>query len=96
MKGTRLNDHILRAIDEELARLRQARALLANSGSAAAVKSSIPASTARASKAGPRRTLGPKARRAIAQAQRKRWAKAKRQPKPAAPATAARKEAAAS
>lgn len=83
-----MNDHILHAIDEELAKLRQARAILANS-----VKSPAPASTARASKAEPRRTLSPKARRAIAEAQRKRWAKAKSQPKSVAPAIAARKDA---
>ena len=78
LKGTRLNDHILNAIDEEIARLQEARDLLA-SGETTAAK---PAKT--------RRTLSPKARRAIADAQRKRWAKARRQKK------AAKKESAAS
>jgi hypothetical protein len=61
-----LNDHILQALDEEIARLREARALL--TGAVVAQPAG-------------RRTLSPKARRAIAEAQRKRWAKTRRQKK---------------
>lgn len=61
-----MNDQILNAIDQEIAKLREARALLAE-GTTATAKS--------------RRTLSPKARRAIADAQHKRWAKVKRQKK---------------
>jgi hypothetical protein len=91
-KGTVLNDHILKAIDEEIARLRQARAILAESGSPSPSKKAKKASAVTASKAAPRRTLSAKARRAIAEAQRKRWAKVKSQKKAAAPAAGVRKE----
>jgi hypothetical protein len=64
-----VNEDILNALDEEIARLREARALLA--GSATTAGNAAPK----------RRTLTPKARRAIAEAQRKRWAKARRQKK---------------
>jgi hypothetical protein len=64
-----VNEDILNALDEEIARLQEARALLAG-GTATAGK---PATR--------RRTLSPKARRAIADAQRKRWAKARSQKK---------------
>jgi hypothetical protein len=64
-----LNEDILNALDEEIARLREARALLAGSPATAGA----PATK--------RRTLSPKARQAIAEAQRKRWAKARRQKK---------------
>jgi hypothetical protein len=89
LKGTTLNDEILNAIDEEIAKLRQARALLAESGTPSAGKR---AAKATAAKPAPRRKLSAKARRAIAEAQRKRWAKVKSQKKAAAPATTARKE----
>jgi hypothetical protein len=71
-----LNDQILKALDEEIARLRQARDLLASSSTSAGRKKA--ASTP---KAGPRRKLSAKARRAIADAQRRRWAKVKSQKK---------------
>jgi hypothetical protein len=64
-----VNEDILNALDEEIARLHQARALLA--GNTATV----------GKPAKGRRTLSPKARRAIAEAQRKRWAKARSQKK---------------
>ena len=84
-KGTLLNDQILNAIDEEIARLRQARAILANSGTSAGRKTTANAATP---KARTRRKLSAKARRAIADAQRRRWAKVKSQKKAvAAPAT---------
>jgi hypothetical protein len=91
-----LNDHILNAIDEEIAKLRQARALLADSGSPAAGKRAKKAPSAAASRPAPRRTLSAKARRAIAEAQRKRWAKVKSQKKAAAPVAPARREPASS
>ena len=73
-----MNDQILKAIDEEIARLRQARAILANSSTPAGRKPAAPAATP---KAGTRRKLSAKARRAIADAQRRRWAKVKSQKK---------------
>ena len=79
-KGTSLNEHILNAIDVELAKLRQARAILANSGQAPAA-------------ARPRRKLSAKARKAIADAQHKRWARVKSQKKAGASAVAAKKAA---
>jgi hypothetical protein len=84
-----LIDHILNAIDEELARLREARALLAENRGTALPK------TAKSAAAPTRRTLSPKARRAIADAQRKRWAKARKQKKASTPAKAVNKEPAA-
>ena len=77
-RKTSLNDQILKAIDEEIARLREARTLLAGSGS------SIGGKKTAASGASPRRKLSAKARRAIADAQRRRWAKVKSQKKSAA------------
>jgi hypothetical protein len=82
-KGTLLNDQILNAIDEEIARLRQARAILANSDTSAGRKTAASAVTP---KARTRRKLSAKARRAIADAQRRRWAKVKSQKKATAAA----------
>jgi hypothetical protein len=85
-----LNEQILQALDAEIARLQQARNILA---------SALPASSGRgrpksAAKApGTRRELSPQARKAIADAQKKRWAKVKSQKKAAA--SAAKKETAA-
>jgi hypothetical protein len=78
-----LNDQILNAIDEEIARLRQARALLADSETSAGRKTSAKAV---GPKPGPRRKLSAKARRAIADAQRRRWAKVNSQKKATAAA----------
>jgi hypothetical protein len=79
-----VNDHILNAIDEEIVRLRQARALLGNVSQGTSRKTGRKSSAAAASE--PRRKLSAKARHAIAEAQRKRWAKVKAQKKPTAPA----------
>jgi hypothetical protein len=79
-----VNDQILNAIDEEIAKLRQARAILADSSTPSAGRT---ASKATAAGPAPRRKLSAKARRAIAEAQRKRWAKVKSQKKAAAPAS---------
>jgi hypothetical protein len=89
LKGTSLNDEILKAIDEEIANLRQARAILADSSGRSTGKRVARATSAEPA---PRRKLSAKARRAIAEAQRKRWAKVKSQKKAAAPANTARKE----
>jgi hypothetical protein len=76
-----LNDQILQLIDEEIARLQQARALLTESG---------PADSASAEPgAKPRRQLSPKASRAIAEAQRKRWEKVHSRANAATPPPAA-------
>jgi hypothetical protein len=88
-----LNDQILNAIDQEILRLRQARAILTHSSPARPTSKSGKTSAA---KTKPRRILSAKARRAIAEAQRKRWAKVRSQRKPAIPAVEAKKESAAS
>jgi hypothetical protein len=75
-----VNDQILNAIDEEIAKLRQARAVLAGSASLSVRKKP----TAAVTHTKPRRKLSAKARKAIADAQRKRWAKVKSQKKAAA------------
>ena len=76
-----MNDQILNAIDEEIARLRQARTLLADSAPSAGRRT---AAKAVSPKTGSRRKLSAKARRAIADAQRRRWAKVKSQKKASA------------
>jgi hypothetical protein len=80
-----VNDDILNAIDEEIAALRQARDILAQSSTPRAGKK--PAAVTHKK---PRRQLSAQARKAIADAQHKRWAKVKSQKK-AAKAPAARK-----
>ncbi len=70
-------DHIWNALDEEIARLRQARALLADTAAGPARGTAKKTSARATSAPGPRRTLSAKARRAIADAQRRRWAKVK-------------------
>ena len=79
-----MNDQILNALDEEIARLRQARALLGGVSNATTRKSAKKASASASSEPRPRRKLSAKARRAIAEAQHKRWAKVKAQKKSAA------------
>ena len=70
-------ENILTEIDAEIARLKQARALLANLGSAttkaAVMQTKAPAKV----KAAKKRILSPEARAKIAAAQRRRWAKHK-------------------
>jgi hypothetical protein len=60
-------NQIIAELDIEIARLREVRALL--SGSADGIKSKAPTK---------RRTLSAEARKRIAEAQKKRWAKAKK------------------
>jgi hypothetical protein len=76
-----LNDLILKSIDEEIAKLRQVRAILAGSDTAPGRKTAAPVGAVK-----PRRKLSAKARNAIAEAQRRRWAKVKSQKKAAAQA----------
>ena len=66
-------DSILAEIDSEIARLTEARALLAGMSSAAAPAKVTSAKKA-AKKTGKRRQLSPEARKRIADAQHKRWA----------------------
>jgi hypothetical protein len=72
-------DHIWNALDEEIARLRQARALLEGAATGPIRKTAKKTSARAISEPAPRRTLSAKARHAIAEAQRKRWAKVKAQ-----------------
>lgn len=79
-----MSDDILNAIDQEIARLQQARAILAGSSKPPAGKKSTTAAAAAVTQNKPRRKLSAKARKAIADAQRKRWAKVKSQKKASA------------
>ena len=82
-----MNEQILQALDAEIARLQEARNILASalpSSSSGRGRKSAPRAK------GTRKELSPQARKAIADAQRKRWAKVKREKKAAA---AAKKEA---
>ncbi len=82
-----MNHQILQAIEEELDRLMQVRAILSESEAA---YGAAPATRK------PRRNLSPKARRAIADAQHRRWEKVHSLKKDAAPqSTPALKETAA-
>jgi ribonucleotide reductase alpha subunit len=68
-------DHIWNAIDEEIARLRQARTLLEGAATRPTRGTGKKTSARAISGPVPRRTLSAKARHAIAEAQRRRWAK---------------------
>jgi hypothetical protein len=72
-------DHqsILATIDAEIARLHQVRTLLANTGNSHGVRNKRRAKEATATKP-KKRTLSAEARARIAEAQRKRWAAARR------------------
>jgi hypothetical protein len=96
LERNKLNDQILNAIDEEIAKLRQARAILTDAARTPVSKSATTASPALLPKAKTRRKLSAKARKAIADAQRKRWAKVKSQKKAATAALPVKKEPAAS
>ena len=77
-------NRILAEIDAQIAKLQQARALLAGSSSTApAVKKAVGRprkSAATSSKATPKkRILSPEARKRIAEAQKKRWAETRKQ-----------------
>jgi hypothetical protein len=66
---------VLAAIDEEISRLTQARALLAGSNGHGAAKG---ATSGGFKTAGVKRVLSPEARKRIADAQRRRWAAQKK------------------
>ena len=69
-------DSILVQIDAEIARLKQARSLLANIGEVAikVTERKTKKSSAKVKKGKKTRVLSPEARKRIADAQRKRWA----------------------
>jgi hypothetical protein len=68
-------EQILSAIDQEISRLQQARKLLQSSGGSKLVSGL--SSNGRKTRA--RRTLSPEARARIAAAQKRRWAKQKKE-----------------
>lgn len=68
-------DLIVQQIDSEIARLTQARALLAGIGKSVTVSPAVAAKSAPVKAAKKKkRVLSPEARKRIADAQRKRWA----------------------
>jgi hypothetical protein len=67
-------ENVLAEIDQQIAKLQQARALLIRSTSAPVVKPGRPASPKAAAAPRKRRKLSAAGRKAIAEAQRKRWA----------------------
>jgi hypothetical protein len=68
-------DSILAQIDAEIARLTQARSLLANLGTVSiAVAGHVTTEAPAKAKKKKKRVLSPEARKKIADAQRKRWA----------------------
>ena len=89
-----MNHQILNALDEEIERLRQARAILTGTSQARPARKS--ASTPATANVKPHRIFSEKARRAIADAQRKRWAKVRGEKKPAGQAVEATTESVAS
>ncbi len=86
-------DTFVAEIDAEIARLKQARTLLAGTESPAVAKkrgrpAGVVTATVKPAKKKAKRTLSPEARKAIGDAQKKRWAKVARLKKAAAKATA--------
>lgn len=67
---------LLATIDAEIAKLQQARNLIAGTGKV--TLGGKPDRIGRPKKAGRKRTLSPESRKRIADAQRKRWAAAKK------------------
>jgi hypothetical protein len=67
-------ENILAEIDQQIAKLQQAKALLSGSAPAPAAKRGRPAGTKYAAAPRKRRKLSAAGRKAIAEAQRKRWA----------------------
>ncbi len=70
-------ENIITEIDAEIARLKQARALLANLGSATTKAAVMQTNASAKVKTAKNRVLSPEARAKIAAAQRRRWAKQK-------------------
>ncbi len=67
-------ENILAQIDSEIARLKQARALLATTGTAATTSARKAGKAAAKGRPRKKRVLSADARKRIADAQRKRWA----------------------
>jgi len=67
-------EQILAAIDEEISKLQQVRKLLQTSGG-----NKLASRVSKAGKPRARRTLSPEARQRIAAAQKRRWAKQKKE-----------------
>jgi hypothetical protein len=87
-------DSIIAALDAEIERLNQARALLSKGDNT--TTSVMEARASKPRRASQKRVLSPEARKRIADAQRKRWAKVKKSKKSAAaaaPKSAAKKTA---
>ncbi len=74
-------ENILTEIDAEIARLKQARTLLAKLGSAATKAARVHTKAPAKAKSPKKRVLSAEARKKIADAQRRRWAKQKAQTK---------------
>jgi hypothetical protein len=66
-------EQIIAAIDEEIGKLHQVRSLLQNASGHRLLAGSV------TSKTGKKRVLSPEARQRIAQAQKRRWAKHKKE-----------------
>jgi hypothetical protein len=77
---------IISSIDAEIATLQRARTLLSNAANSGLISGTRSAPPRKATKHVTRR-LSPEARKRIGDAQRKRWAAAKKQNKSAAPKT---------
>ncbi len=72
-------ERVLNEIDAQIARLQQARTLLATMDSGTAkLKITGPGTNARSAKKQGRRTMSPEGRERVRQAQIKRWAKTKK------------------
>lgn len=69
---------ILAALDEEIARLKQVRNLLSGGEKGSGRIKTQPGQSTSNSSVAPKRVLSPEARKRIADAQKKRWAKAKK------------------
>jgi hypothetical protein len=77
--GTKMDSgSIISAIDAEIARLQQVRDLLAKGAGVGAVRRGGRPKKAAAPAPAKKRTLSPDARKRIAEAQKKRWAKTKK------------------
>ncbi len=78
-------EKIVQTIDDEIARLQKAREILEGGGRVSRSRRQSAPAVSRAT--APRRRLSRKARNAISEAQRKRWAKLKSREKSARPET---------
>jgi hypothetical protein len=90
-------EKVLEEIDDEIRRLEQARTILgASLGASRVTRPSRPGDSTRQARPPRRSALSVRARRAIAEAQRRRWAKVKSQKKTTSSSAMEEKEAAAS